>query len=483
MFAGEHRKQKALFALADIAAFTVAAVAALSLHDPNASMQTRLESADLSDILEAAAAIALIWVGVFRSFDLYQMRNGGRKEMRAVIKACSAAAVLMLLAEFAVHVDVSRITVGMFYLVSVPAVLAMRMMLRSLIREFYASPHIAIPLVIVGFNSVAHYLCDQIEEDLTQYETIGFLDADSRGREYRGYPVLGGPEVLTELRRSQPGLEAAIAMPSAPLGEQARMVALCEENRVRWWMVPWAYRAAPTGFRLDTVGIIPVMGPRGSSIEGLNYLVKRAFDIACASILLAVALPIIAVAMLFMLILDGRPFFFRQERIGAQGRRFEMLKLRTMRASAPDATHREFVQQWISNGHDASTNPANGADSARQKVFKLQEDPRITKVGKWLRRFSIDELPQLWNVVRGDMSLIGPRPALPYELDLYKDWHRRRLEGLPGITGLWQVSGRNRLSFDEMVRLDVQYLEEWSLATDVRILFRTIPVLLRGGGM
>jgi lipopolysaccharide/colanic/teichoic acid biosynthesis glycosyltransferase len=134
------------------------------------------------------------------------------------------------------------------------------------------------------------------------------------------------------------------------------------------------------------------------------------------------------------------------------------------------------VQRWISNGHSANAN-GNGA------VFKLANDPRVTAVGRILRKFSIDEFPQLINVVRGDMSLIGPRPALPYELEHYQDWHRRRFEGLPGITGLWQVSGRNQVSFDEMVRLDVQYLEDWSLTTDIRILFRTIPVLLRGEGL
>jgi lipopolysaccharide/colanic/teichoic acid biosynthesis glycosyltransferase len=156
-----------------------------------------------------------------------------------------------------------------------------------------------------------------------------------------------------------------------------------------------------------------------------------------------------------------------------------MLKLRTMNRHAADLVHRQYVQRWIASGHGAAAN-GNGAD---REVFKLCNDPRIISVGKILRRFSFDELPQILNVIRGDMTLIGPRPALPYELDLHQDWHRRRLEGLPGITGLWQVSGHNQISFDDMVRLDVQHLEDWSLATDIRILFRTIPVLPRGEGL
>jgi len=150
-----------------------------------------------------------------------------------------------------------------------------------------------------------------------------------------------------------------------------------------------------------------------------------------------------------------------------------------MRQTASDHVHREYVRNWIRNGHAAATNgSSNGA-----AIFKLSNDQRITRVGRFLRRFSIDELPQLLNVLRGEMSLIGPRPALPYELEHYDEWHRRRLDAAPGITGLWQVSGRNRLSFDEMVQLDVQYLEDWSLSGDFKILMRTLTAMLRGEGV
>jgi exopolysaccharide biosynthesis polyprenyl glycosylphosphotransferase len=333
--------------------------------------------------------------------------------------------------------------------------------------------------VIVGFNSIAHYLCDRMEEELTQYEPVGFLDSSAVGGAYHGHPVFGDTKHLEVLRRSYPALEVAIALPDASLEEQAHIVSLCEQHRLRWWMVPWVYRSAATGLRLDTIGVIPVVGPRGTNVDGLNFVIKRGFDIALSSVILVFALPVIGLAALAIWLSDGGPIFFRQERVGAQGQLFKMLKLRTMRVAAADDVHREYVQQWIGKGQDAAAAPA----STQKKVFKLHDDPRITPVGKILRRFSLDELPQLFNVVRGDMSLIGPRPALPYELELYQDWHRRRLDGMPGITGLWQVSGRNHLSFDDMVRLDVQYLEEWSLTTDVRILLRTIPVLIRGSGM
>jgi lipopolysaccharide/colanic/teichoic acid biosynthesis glycosyltransferase len=155
-----------------------------------------------------------------------------------------------------------------------------------------------------------------------------------------------------------------------------------------------------------------------------------------------------------------------------------MLKFRTMRNGADNQVHREYVRSWIQQARAASQRSHRG-----KELFKLVADDRITTVGRMLRRLSLDELPQLINVLRGEMSLIGPRPALPYEIDLYQDWHRRRLDAPPGITGLWQVSGRNHLSFDEMVKLDIQYLEDWSFIGDLRILARTMPVVLRGNGV
>jgi len=479
MFAGECRKQKVLFAIADIAALLLAFAAALTLHDPDGALLALIKNADRQTLVECVVLAALLWIVVFRAFDLFAMRNGSRKEAAAIVKACSAAAGLMLLATFALRFEISRIGVAIFFVLSIVLELALRAVLRRLIHQFYSSPGISIPLVIIGFNPTAQLLCDQIQEELTQYEILCFLDADAVGHEYRGFPVLGGTNHLSALARVHPCLEAAVVIPDARLADQARMVELCEEFRVRWWVVPWVYRSAPTGLRVDTIGLIPLVGRRGSNIEGLNYLIKRTFDVVCASFILILALPVMVLASLATLIFDGRPVLFRQQRIGALGRRFEMLKLRTMNNRAADQVHRQYVQSWISNGRAANAN----ADSDQSKVFKLSNDSRVTGVGRILRRFSLDELPQLINVVRGDMSLIGPRPALPYELELYQDWHRRRLEGLPGITGLWQVSGRNHISFDEMVKLDVQYLEDWSLSTDLGILFRTIPVLLRGGGL
>ncbi len=212
-----------------------------------------------------------------------------------------------------------------------------------------------------------------------------------------------------------------------------------------------------------------------SGLSPRDFALKRALDLTLGSLALALALPLMLLVAVGIRVFDGPPVLLRQMRVGRRGEQFELLKFRSMRASASDHVHRAYVRQWI--GSNSAAASAGGAE-----VYKLRNDPRVTPIGGWLRRFSLDELPQLLNVLRGEMSLVGPRPALPYEVEHYQEWHRRRLESLPGITGLWQVSGRNRLSFEQMVELDIRYIEEWSLDNDLRILARTVPAVLHGGG-
>ncbi len=478
MFAGELQRQKALFAACDGVALLAAFAAALMLHDPSGAMEVRLRHTNPVLLGLNVMAVVCLWVLVFRACDLYRMRNGGLQESAGIVRGCSYAALLTVLVGFLTHVDVSRLTVALGYLLSVPAITVGRMATRKCIRRFYANPKNAIPLVLVGCNRFARYLCDQILDEMTPYEVVGFLDDHCEMRQYRGCPVFGSADRLREIAALYPSLEAAIVLPDAPREQHERILELCEQQRVRWWLMPWVSKWPSGGLRVEMFGVVPLISPRGSNIEGLNFALKRVFDVAAGALLLIAAAPGLALGALAIRILDGRPILFRQTRIGMRGRPFGMLKLRTMRSAADDSPHRDYVRRWIRQGDAAAQGDACG-----DRVFKLANDQRVTPLGRWLRRFSIDELPQLINVIRGEMSLIGPRPALPYELELYEPWHLRRLQAAPGITGLWQVSGRNHLSFDEMVRLDVQYLQDWSFAGDLRILARTLPALLRGGGV
>ena len=212
--------------------------------------------------------------------------------------------------------------------------------------------------------------------------------------------------------------------------------------------------------------------------EAMRVAAKRALDIAGSAALLVLSSPaMLAVSALVKLTSDG-PVFFRQERIGEDGRPFMMLKFRTMQVNAGHDLHQQFVSQYIQGGHAGETK-----DEAGGPVFKIVADPRVTKIGNLLRRSSLDELPQFWNVLKGEMSLVGPRPPLPYEVKVYKPWHKRRvLEAKPGITGLWQVKGRSRTTFDEMVRLDLQYARQQSFWGDIKILLATPRAVLTGKG-
>ena len=479
MFAGELRKQKALFAASDCTALLGAFAIALYLHDPGRAMETRLLKADPPLLGAETLFFVSLWIVVFWATDLYRQRSGRPAEWLAIAKSCSIATLLALLLAFLASIHISRITVGLGYLLSIPFVISGRAALRGLMRRLYASPNIAIPLVIVGFNPVSQSLFDRILDGLTQYAPVGFLDEGISGRQYRGYPVLDRADRLGELAEQYPGLEAAIAIGAATAGRREELRRLCERHRVRWWIVPSELCSPGGTLRVDMLGDLPLIGTAGSSIEGLNRIIKRLFDISICTLLLIFGAPIMMLAAMAVWMFDGRPILFRQTRVGIRGRAFEILKFRTMRVSASDGAHREYVREWIANSGDGNaSNKKHGP-----AVFKLHNDERITRVGRVLRRFSIDELPQLINVLRGDMSLIGPRPAVPYELELYDEWHRRRLDAVPGITGLWQVSGRNGLCFEEMVRLDVHYIEDWSLVGDLKILARTVPVLLRGEGV
>lgn len=217
------------------------------------------------------------------------------------------------------------------------------------------------------------------------------------------------------------------------------------------------------------IGIAPAQAGTERSLA-----VKRTIDYLLAGAFVVLTAPLFALIALAIKVTSSGPVFFMQHRIGQDGRLFPFFKFRTMRHNSDDRAHREFSRDFITGSNG---NSSNGA-----KVYKLTRDPRVTWVGQFLRRTSLDELPQLFNVLRGEMSLVGPRPPLPYELEHYQDWHKRRLSIRPGITGLWQVSGRSSVPFDEMVLLDVYYIEHRSTLMDLRIMAKTLPVMFNGSG-
>ncbi len=211
-------------------------------------------------------------------------------------------------------------------------------------------------------------------------------------------------------------------------------------------------------------------------VKGKAFLLKRALDLILTSLILMVFSPWLFLIMLAIKIGSAGPVFYRQVRLGERGKPFRFYKFRSMYVNTDDAKHRSYVKDLIKAG-----NPYE-IDENGKPLFKISNDGRVTRVGRLIRKYSLDEFPQLLNVLKGEMSLVGPRPPLAHEYKDYRDWHKKRLDGIPGITGLWQVSGKNRIPFEEMVKLDIHYLKNWSLWLDIKIILRTIPVMLRGEG-
>ncbi len=206
----------------------------------------------------------------------------------------------------------------------------------------------------------------------------------------------------------------------------------------------------------------------------LSATMKKMIDLVGSSVALLILAPLLLLIAVTIKLTSAGPIFFKQQRLGLNGKAFMVLKFRSMYTDCDITTHKEYIKKYITDQCNAAVEPG---------VFKLNNDPRITPIGRILRKTSFDELPQLLNVLKGDMSLVGPRPPISYEIDLYNTWHMRRLFACkPGITGLWQVSGRSRTTFDEMVRLDLKYIAEWSLWLDLKILLKTPMAVLNGHG-
>lgn len=214
----------------------------------------------------------------------------------------------------------------------------------------------------------------------------------------------------------------------------------------------------------------------------VSLLIKRVMDVVGSSVALALASPFFLILASAIKLTSKGPVFFRQERIGQYGVRFQFLKFRSMKVSNDAGIHKEYVKNFIAGKVAAAPGGENGNGNG-QSVYKITNDPRVTFIGRIMRRTSLDEVPQFWNVLKGDMSLVGPRPPIPYEIESYDVWHRRRLlEVKPGITGLWQVHGRSKTTFDEMVRLDLQYSKTWTPFLDAKIILKTPRAVISGDG-
>ncbi|MCX6019243.1 MAG: sugar transferase [Chloroflexi bacterium] len=299
------------------------------------------------------------------------------------------------------------------------------------------------------------------------YRCVGFVDDDpQRGQTDIGrFPALGETKALAELIHQHAVDEVVVTLPWNAQSKILGIVHLCEQLGVTARVVPSILQINYSQIDVNDFGGIPVLGIRGRTIGPVNRMLKRAFDLVLGATISLASLPLVALAATAVRLESPGPAIFTQMRAGANGKPFRIFKLRSMHVGAEE--ERKQLE---------AMNEADGP------LFKIKDDPRVTRVGRIIRKLSIDEFPQFWNVLRGEMSIVGPRPALLTEVAEYDDWHRERLRIKPGITGLWQISGRSELKFEEMVLLDVYYIDNWSLLQDLTIMLRTVPYLLTSKG-
>jgi len=299
------------------------------------------------------------------------------------------------------------------------------------------------------------------------YQIVGLIDDNpDKGRTDIGrIKGLGGLDKLAEVVDHAAVDQVLITLPWMYHRKIMGIVLECQRKQVEARIVPDMFQMSLSQVDVDDLGGIPLIGVRKTSIGRWQQVLKRLMDVMFATLGGFLALPLMGVIALAIKLDSSGPAVFRQLRVGKTGRQFWCYKFRSMRQGAED--ERERLQAF---------NEADGP------LFKMRDDPRRTRVGRWLRRMSLDELPQLYNVLRGEMSVVGPRPPLPEEVAQYEAWQMRRLEVAPGITGLWQVSGRSNLTFDEQCLLDIYYIENWSPFLDISILLRTVPQVFTGDG-
>jgi len=414
--------------------------------------------------------LTLLLLVVFVLGGVYQQRRGRSwlDEVYAVFSGTAIGIVIMMAVTYVVRFYYSRFIFLMVGAVIVVLLSLERWLLRVVRAQVRRRGHGIRRAVIVGAGKVGRSVMRSIvARPELGYRVVGFVDDNpEKGHTDIGrFKALGGLESLPHIVSQEDIDEVIVTLPWMYHRKILSIVRQCERHEVSARIVPDLFQLSLNQVDVGDLGGVPLLSLREPRVGGWLWWVKRALDFAAALIGLVMVAPLMSVVALAIKLDSPGPAIFSQMRIGKGGRPFTCYKFRTMHVGA------EKEKQKL-----AALNEAQGA------LFKIRNDPRMTRVGRVLRRISLDELPQLYNILKGDMSLVGPRPQLPEEVNQYMEWHKKRLETWPGLTGLWQVSGRSNLTFDEMCLLDIYYIENWSPVLDTKILLRTLPKVILGDG-
>jgi len=433
----------------------------------------------LAEYLPLLPLALLIWGVLFLHTRRYRSHRTVTvlEEAGAIIRICATGAVLFALFLYAFRVDsrllgddqISRFWIFLFAALSCIFLLAEKLALRITSRYVRSKGYNYRTVLLVGTGLGAAEIVDSIENHrYWGFKVLGFISHDGSAPPEdlaARYRVLGGLEDIPRIVENNVVDDVVFAVSRREFDRMEHLFFLLQEQGIRTRFALNLFPHPQARVELDDMDGLPMLTFYPGPASHLQLLGKRVVDVAISALVLSIAwLPMLAIAFLIKLT-SGGSVLFRQTRCGLNGRRFTLLKFRTMVEDAEDLRS-ELLH----------LNEMNGP------VFKLRRDPRVTALGRFLRRFSLDELPQLWNVLKGEMSLVGPRPPIPAEVAKYKRWQRRRLSMKPGLTCLWQISGRNEVDFDRWMELDIEYIDTWTPSLDFKILLKTIPVVLSGRG-
>jgi exopolysaccharide biosynthesis polyprenyl glycosylphosphotransferase len=416
----------------------------------------------LEEYIHAGLIIGVVSAALFAMRGLY---DGDRRQAWAargytILSAFSTALVLVVAASYFVgDQPFSRVWFATGWAFAVVGLVAWRTVAAWLYPRLREALMPANRVIVVGANPLGRQLADELADN---FEVVGYVDNGSDLDPDDTLPLLGPISELASIVQAYGAHEIVIALPQHRQEQVSRLIARGFHTRVKVKFLPDLGDLLPQRFEVQHVaGRRYIDFAPAAAVSGL----KRIVDLALVGVALWVIWPLFVMIALAIKVESAGPVLYRQRRVGKNGRHFWMLKFRSMHE---DAEHQldELREQ----------NEAVGP------LFKIKADPRVTRVGRVLRRWSLDELPQVFNVLRGDMSLVGPRPPIPSEVAQYEDWELGRLRAVPGLTGLWQVSGRSQVPFHDMVRLDLHYIRNWSLGLDFEILLRTIPAVVTNRG-
>jgi exopolysaccharide biosynthesis polyprenyl glycosylphosphotransferase len=401
---------------------------------------------------------------MLKVYDSQLATNAGRQIQRLTMAVPVASFVLGGFLYFTFR-EVSRLLIVYFATLDWGLLALLRVAAGYLLQSLRDVRNTAGRVLVVGAGETAAEVAAIIKRELNPaYQVVGFV-CDAEPEEESCSPVLGSISQTPDVAWDKGCDEIIVALPAECHEQIERIVYELQAQPVHVYIVPDLFRLAMVRARVETLFGLPLVGLREPVIDGVDWALKRTFDLLVAVVILPFALPLMALVALAILLDDGAPVFFRQERVGENGCRFDILKFRTMVPGAEKL--RDRVTRIDENGF---------------RVYKTRRDPRLTRLGRFLRRWSLDELPQLYNVLRGEMSLVGPRPEQEFVVEQYQPWQRQRLAVPPGITGWWQVSGRSDLPMHLNTQYDLFYIRNYSLWLDLRILWLTVGAVLQRKG-